>query len=162
MAQSCPTLCGPKDCSLPGSSVHGISRQRYWGRVPFPSPLETARQPISFSPLSRKSLIQSHAPVHQTQHFFCTKAEIYFLPLATDWQSPARMFQCLHLHLTDSRVWRNHWLDYGPRSPARDGDTLPRSVCPASTFKVSWKVGSTVFFWTPVLRFPWDDLSGSR
>ena len=23
-AQSCPTLCGPLDCSLPGSSVHGI------------------------------------------------------------------------------------------------------------------------------------------
>ena len=22
--QSCPTLCDPKDCSLPGSSVHGI------------------------------------------------------------------------------------------------------------------------------------------
>ena len=23
-AQSCPTLCNPMDCSLPGSSVHGI------------------------------------------------------------------------------------------------------------------------------------------
>ena len=23
-AQSCPTLCDPMDCSLPGSSVHGI------------------------------------------------------------------------------------------------------------------------------------------
>ena len=23
-AQSCPTLCGPMDCSVPGSSVHGI------------------------------------------------------------------------------------------------------------------------------------------
>ena len=23
-AQSCPTLCDPIDCSLPGSSVHGI------------------------------------------------------------------------------------------------------------------------------------------
>ena len=22
--QSCPTLCDPMDCSLPGSSVHGI------------------------------------------------------------------------------------------------------------------------------------------
>ena len=25
VAQSCPTLCNPKDCSLPGSSVHGDS-----------------------------------------------------------------------------------------------------------------------------------------
>ena len=26
VAQSCPTLCDPTDCSLPGSSVHGISQ----------------------------------------------------------------------------------------------------------------------------------------
>ena len=30
VAQSCPTLSDPMDCSLPGSSVHGISRQEYW------------------------------------------------------------------------------------------------------------------------------------
>ena len=24
VAQLCPTLCNPKDCSLPGSSIHGI------------------------------------------------------------------------------------------------------------------------------------------
>ena len=28
VAQSCPTLCGPMDCSLPGSSVHGIFQAR--------------------------------------------------------------------------------------------------------------------------------------
>ena len=27
------------DCSLPGSSVHGFSRQEYWSGVPLPSPL---------------------------------------------------------------------------------------------------------------------------
>ena len=27
-AQSCQTLCDPMDCSLPGSSVHGISQAR--------------------------------------------------------------------------------------------------------------------------------------
>ena len=26
--QSCPTLCDPKDCSLPGSSVHGVLQTR--------------------------------------------------------------------------------------------------------------------------------------
>ena len=31
--QSCPTLSKPLDCSLPGSSVHGFSRQEYWSRV---------------------------------------------------------------------------------------------------------------------------------
>ena len=27
-AQSCPTLCDPMDCSLPGSSIHGILQAR--------------------------------------------------------------------------------------------------------------------------------------
>ena len=34
VAQSCPTLSNPMDCSPPGSSVHGISRQEYWSGVP--------------------------------------------------------------------------------------------------------------------------------
>ena len=28
VAQSCPTLGDPMDCSLPGSSIHGISEAR--------------------------------------------------------------------------------------------------------------------------------------
>ena len=37
-AQQCPTLCDSIDCSLPGSSVHGILQQEYWSGLPFPSP----------------------------------------------------------------------------------------------------------------------------
>ena len=35
--QSCPTLCDPMDCSLPGSSVHGIFQARVleWGVIAF-------------------------------------------------------------------------------------------------------------------------------
>ena len=33
------TLCDPMDCSLPGSSVHGILWQEYWSVLPFPSPI---------------------------------------------------------------------------------------------------------------------------
>ena len=33
VAQSCLTLCKPMDCSLPGSSVHRISRARILERV---------------------------------------------------------------------------------------------------------------------------------
>ena len=32
------TLCDPMDCSPPGSSVHGFSRQEYCSRLPFPPP----------------------------------------------------------------------------------------------------------------------------
>ena len=38
VTQSCPILCDPMDCSLPGSSIRGISRQEYWSGVPSPSP----------------------------------------------------------------------------------------------------------------------------
>ena len=39
VAQSCPTLSDPMDYSLPGSSVHGFSRQEYWSGVLLPSPI---------------------------------------------------------------------------------------------------------------------------
>ena len=37
VAQSCPTLCDPMDCSLPGSSVHGILQARIleWVAISF-------------------------------------------------------------------------------------------------------------------------------
>ena len=37
VGQSCPTLSNPTDCSLPGSSVHGIFQARVleWGAVAF-------------------------------------------------------------------------------------------------------------------------------
>ena len=51
VAQSCPTLCNPMDCSLPGSSIHGIFQARVlewvpiafssvWGLVSYNSVLE--------------------------------------------------------------------------------------------------------------------------
>ena len=38
VAQSCPTLSNPTDCSLPGSSIHGIFQARVLEWVPLPSP----------------------------------------------------------------------------------------------------------------------------
>ena len=38
VAQLCPTLCYPMDCSLPGSSVHWISQARILEWVASPSP----------------------------------------------------------------------------------------------------------------------------
>ena len=37
VTQSCPTLCDPVECSLPGSSVHGIFQARVleWGAIAF-------------------------------------------------------------------------------------------------------------------------------
>ena len=35
--QSCPTLSNPMDCSLPGSSIHGVFQARVleWGAIAF-------------------------------------------------------------------------------------------------------------------------------
>ena len=38
VTQSSLTLFGPMDCSPPGSSVMGFSRQEYWSGLPFPLP----------------------------------------------------------------------------------------------------------------------------
>ena len=37
VTQSCPTLIDPMDCSLPGSSIHGIFQARVleWGAIAF-------------------------------------------------------------------------------------------------------------------------------
>ena len=37
VAQSCPTLCNPMDCSLPGFSAYGILQARAleWEAIPF-------------------------------------------------------------------------------------------------------------------------------
>ena len=46
VAQSCPTLSDPMDCSLPGSSVHGIFQARVleWGAIAFSSIRPNAAQ----------------------------------------------------------------------------------------------------------------------
>ena len=38
VAQLCPTLCDPMNCSPPGSSSMGFSRQECWSRLLFPFP----------------------------------------------------------------------------------------------------------------------------
>ena len=43
MLQSCPTLCDPVDCTLPGSSVHGILQARILEWTAIPSCRESSR-----------------------------------------------------------------------------------------------------------------------
>ena len=38
VAQLCPIICGPMDCSSSGFSVHGILQQECWNGLVFPSP----------------------------------------------------------------------------------------------------------------------------
>ena len=51
IAQSCPTLSDPMDCSLPGSSIRGIFQSRVleWGAIAFSVRIET----VPFFPVSQ-------------------------------------------------------------------------------------------------------------
>ena len=62
-SQSCPTLCDPTDCSLPGSSVHGISQARILEWVPFSSPGDLPTQGIQHrSPALQVDSLLSEPP----------------------------------------------------------------------------------------------------
>ena len=51
VAQSCPTLSNRMDCSLPGSSIHGIFQARVleWGAIAFSGYSPTVDQIIKSS-----------------------------------------------------------------------------------------------------------------
>ena len=90
VAQSCETLQDPVDCSLPGSSVHGIFQARVleWGAIAFSvrknqnsdtilhwelhsSPLCTQNKNINKMLGSLKNVFYREFPVVQTLHFHC-------------------------------------------------------------------------------------------
>ena len=68
VAQSCPTLSHPMDCSPPGSSIHGIFQARVLEWVPLPSPQKPAKNPL-FKVLTLLNL----APL-STVDFFCDRS----------------------------------------------------------------------------------------
>ena len=93
VAQSCPTLSDPMDCSTPGSSVHGIFQTRVleWGTIA-----------SSYCPLFLFSLKLLERP------FFSGRS-----PLALTFQSTAIVFvpttSLKLLSLTDSLVAKSSW-----------------------------------------------------
>ena len=58
VTQSCPTLSDPMDCSLPGSSVHGIFQARVleWGAIAFSDSDHSSQ--LSLKPISLGSIYQ--------------------------------------------------------------------------------------------------------
>ena len=82
VTQSCPTLCNPMDCSLPGSSLHGILQARVLEWVD-----------ISFSRGSSRSKDQTQVSHIPGRHFnlWATRDSI-LLPWATQ---KLRVGRCL-------------------------------------------------------------------
>ena len=81
VAQLCLTLCDPMDCSLPGSSVHGILQARILQWVAISSPGIYLTQGLNSDPHCRQTLLPSEPegnPENQgtvterREHGFCS------------------------------------------------------------------------------------------
>ena len=105
------TLCDPIYYSLPGSSVHGISRQEYWSGFPCPPPWDllnpgikpaslmspalaggffttsaTWKAPVQYSELKNLSFCSQQTPSGQSLSLFFTPTfhlSLYFYALET-------------------------------------------------------------------------------
>ena len=73
-AKLCPTLCNPMDCSLPGSSIHGILQARMLERVTLPSSRRYSQPRIEPTSLTSPAL---------AGRFFTTNAT---------WETPRYIF----------------------------------------------------------------------
>ena len=74
-AQSCLTLCNPEDCSLPGSSIHGILQARIleWVAIPFSKgifPTQELNAGLLHGKLILHHLILRGSPQLDSTHFF--------------------------------------------------------------------------------------------
>ena len=62
--QSCPTLCNPMDCSLPGSSVHGYSPGKNTGVGCISFPNNNTFSSVRFS----RSVMSDSLQPHESRH----------------------------------------------------------------------------------------------
>ena len=83
VAQSCLTLSDPMDCSLTGTSVHGIFQARVleWGAIAFSNINLMATKLISWFNLNNRILLCSFLTkwCHQLWHFSSGKYESFFM-----------------------------------------------------------------------------------
>ena len=76
VAQSCPTLSDPMDCSPPGSSIHGIFQARVleWGAIAFS--IQGIYVLLNYSNVSTSHSVLLRRSVYE--HDLCTFRSSYF------------------------------------------------------------------------------------
>ena len=105
VAQLCRTLSDPMDCSLPGSSAHGIFQARVleWGAIAF-----STLPCYSFPNLMYNSK-PTHSGLHLTE--FCMVMHSFLMINDSFWHSPGSLWELIHLKICS-------WYICGERSSA--------------------------------------------
>ena len=96
--QSCPALCDHTDCSQPGFSVLGFSRQEYWSGLPFPSPGNLPDPGIEPESLKSAAL---------AGRFFTTAATREALSCLTGFRYLSRRYQSLWVRVLEAERYGN-------------------------------------------------------
>ena len=126
VTQSCLTLRNPMDCSLPGSSIHGIFQARVleWGAIAFsvclPTRFYLIRPPstilvISFANLLLRTLAQavnSSTAMQETE-----ETQIKSL----GWEDPREEEMATHSNIL---AWRTPWTEESGRLQAMDSQRV--------------------------------------
>ena len=103
-AQSCPTLSDPKDCSLPGSSVHGIFQARV---------LEWVAIAFSNTAKGVGSILDWGTKIPEVEQCGQKKKRLPSFPWEFSWEGlcpGVRALRRFHIHsFTLSVPWRRLW-----------------------------------------------------
>ena len=94
--QSCPSLCDPMGCSLPGSCVHGIFQARTLEWLPFPSPGDLPNPGIRLTSLM--------FPVLAGRLFTTSATEYYSLAVIHAQASPSSWFSAVWKHFLFCKI----------------------------------------------------------
>ena len=103
--RSCPTLCDPMNCSLPGSCVHSFSRQEYW----------MGSRPLlqGIFPTQGSNLRLLHLLHWQAVGFFFF---FFFFTTGTTWEVlfivAINQYKCLPADDWINRKWYIHKIEY--------------------------------------------------
>ena len=84
LAQLCPTLCDPMDCSLRGSSVHGIFQARVLEWLPIPSPGDLPDPGIELGFLALQADALPSKPPESLNFLKLLNFEYYYLQIVND------------------------------------------------------------------------------